>query len=169
MTLPVTLQKSAHYFIANKEEEQSTDLEIEKAQVIVLIYDVNNLECIKRLRSNWIPRIIKINDKIPIILVGNKVDLRSSHQEGELESFLTSLFLEFKQVEMGIECSAKGYMNLIDIVYCAQRSVLYPIGPLFDSLEKKLKPEYERALLRIFRICDKNNDGYLDDTELMEF
>ena len=70
---------------------------------------------------------------------------------------------------MGIECSAKGYFNLIDIVYCAQRAVLFPIGPLYDSMEKKLKPAFERALRRIFRICDKNNDGYLDDTELCEF
>ena len=69
-------------------------------------------------------------------------------------------------MEMGIECSAKRYMNLIDIVFCAQRAVLYPISPLIDSIEKKLKPEYERALLRIFRICDKNFDGYLDDDEL---
>lgn len=70
---------------------------------------------------------------------------------------------------MGIECSAKSYMNLIDIVYCAQRAVLFPISPLFDSIEQKLKPEYERALLRIFRICDKNCDGYLDDNELKDF
>lgn len=41
-----------------------TDLEIEKSHVIVLVYDVNNIECIKRLRSFWIPRIIKINDKV---------------------------------------------------------------------------------------------------------
>jgi len=51
----------------------------------------------------------------------------------------------------------------------AQRAVLFPISPLFDSLEKKLKPDFERALLRIFRICDKNNDMFLDDNELCEF
>lgn len=41
-----------------------TDNEIEKASVIVLVYDVNNVECIKRLRTFWIPRIIKMNDKV---------------------------------------------------------------------------------------------------------
>lgn len=46
---------------------------------------------------------------------------------------------------------------------------MFPISPLFDSIEQKLKPEYEKALLRIFRICDKNNDGFLDDYELCEF
>ena len=60
-------------------------------------------------------------------------------------------------------------MNLIDVVYCAQRSVLFPIAPLFDSIKKELKSEYERALLRIFRLSDKDKDGALNDNELMEF
>jgi mitochondrial Rho GTPase 1 len=94
------------------------------------------------------------------------VDLRSSQHDNDLESLLTPYFLEFKQVEMGIECSAKGYMNLIDVIYCAQRAVLFPVAPLFDSVRKELKPDYERALLRIFRICDKDKDGYLSDYEL---
>lgn len=69
---------------------------------------------------------------------------------------------------MGIECSAKGFMNLIDVVYCAQRAVLFPLEPLFDAQEKKIKPEYQRAIMRIFRICDKDGDGYLNDSELAE-
>jgi hypothetical protein len=76
--------------------------------------------------------------------------------------------MDFKQVEMGIECSAKGFINLIDVVFCAQRAVMFPIQPLFDCLEKKIKPEYERALFRVFRICDKNFDGFLDDHELTQ-
>jgi hypothetical protein len=39
-------------------------LEIEKANVIILVYDVNNIECKKRIRTHWIPRILKINDKV---------------------------------------------------------------------------------------------------------
>jgi len=70
---------------------------------------------------------------------------------------------------MGIECSAKAYMNLLDVVFCAQRAVLYPIAPLFVPDQRQLTPEYERALLRIFRICDKDMDGELNDYELQEF
>ena len=51
-------------------------------------------------------------------MCGNKIDLRSSQQD-ELESLLTPNFIEFRQVEMGIECSAKGYIGLIDIISCA--------------------------------------------------
>lgn len=55
----------------------------------MLVYDVNNFDIIKRLRTHWLPRIVKINDKIPIILCGTKMDLRSSVSEGDLETLLT--------------------------------------------------------------------------------
>lgn len=87
--------------------------------MIILVYDVNNFDIIKRLRTYWLPRIVKVNDKVPIIICGNKMDLRSSTAEGDLESYLTPICMEFKQVEMGIECSAKGYIGLIDIISCA--------------------------------------------------
>ena len=91
-------------------------------------------------------------------MCGNKMDLRSATAEGELESLLTPNFMQFKQVEMGIECSAKGYIGLIDI-----------IAPLHDSLTKELKPEFKKALMRIFRILDVDNDGFLNDEELTKF
>lgn len=97
------------------------------------------------------------------------MDLRSSNSEGELESLLTPCFMEFRQVEMGIECSAKGYLGLSDIIQCAQNAVLYPISPLHDSMSKTLKPDFEKALLRIFRILDTDSDGYLNDEELTRF
>ena len=97
------------------------------------------------------------------------MDLRSATAEGELESLLTPNFMQFKQVEMGIECSAKGYIGLIDIIACAQKAVLFPIAPLHDSLTKELKPEFKKALMRIFRILDVDNDGFLNDEELTKF
>lgn len=77
---------------AAREDEQTTNNEIERANVIILVYVVYNMETIKRLKSYWIPRILKINDRIPIILVGNKVDLRSSNHEPDLESLLNPYF-----------------------------------------------------------------------------
>jgi Ras family protein T1 len=119
-----------------------------------------------RLDHYWLPKISEINDEIPVILVGNKVDMRPSHFENDLESIITPLIMTFKQVEMGIECSAKSYLKLIDVVFCAQRAVLFPISPLQDPITKELKPDFEKALLRIFRICDKDFNGYLDDWEI---
>jgi len=62
------MNESNKISIAAKDDEQMTDTEIERAHVIILVYDVNNLECIKGLRSFWIPRIIKINDRVSINL-----------------------------------------------------------------------------------------------------
>jgi GTPase SAR1 family protein len=101
--------------------EQQTNNEIERAHVIVLLYEVGHLECMRRLGNYWLKkRIVTHNPEVPVILCGNKLDLRShTTEEGELESLLTPNFMEFKQVEMGIECSAKGYIGLIDIIACA--------------------------------------------------
>jgi GTPase SAR1 family protein len=96
LTLQVLTPLAFISLLAAKDDEQITDIEIEKANVIILVYDVNNCECIKKLRTYWIPRVIRINDKIPIILVGNKVDLRASHTDSDLESLLTPYFMEFK-------------------------------------------------------------------------
>lgn len=50
-----------------KEDEQETDAEIEKAQVIVLVYAVYNVEGIKRLKSYWLPRIQRHSQTVEII------------------------------------------------------------------------------------------------------
>ncbi len=49
---------------AKEDEGAPTDTEIEKAHVIILVYDVNNVECIRRLKTNWLPRIAKVNDRV---------------------------------------------------------------------------------------------------------
>jgi len=59
---------------SSTQRDQKTDSEIEKASVIILVYDVNNFDCIKRLRTVWFPRIVKLNEKVPVLLCGNKVD-----------------------------------------------------------------------------------------------
>jgi Ras family protein T1 len=113
-------------------------------------------------------RIHKLNDKVPVIFVGNKVDLRSSSADTEMTNILNHYFLDYNQLQMGIECSPKVYLNLIDVIVSAQRTVLYPIAPLYDSINKQLKPDYQRALLRIFRICDTDGDGIMDDKDLID-
>ena len=89
---PVTISPD-HYLLPNKvytqlidtstlkQDEQNTDSQIEKANVIMLVYDVNNFDCIKKLKTYWMPRISKIDDKVPVIFVGNKVDLLSRKED----------------------------------------------------------------------------------------
>lgn len=49
--------------------------EIQQADTIVLVYDLNDLESITPLSHTWLPLVEKNNNKIPIILIGNKLDL----------------------------------------------------------------------------------------------
>ena len=48
----------------------------------------------------------------------------------------------------------------------AQRAVLYPLAPLYDLNSKELTPKFKKAIMRIFRILDKDLDGKLTDNEL---
>ena len=70
--------------------------------------------------------------------------------------------------------------------YFAQKAVLHPTAPLYDSREhvsswldtpsllvlissQVLKPDCVNALKRIFNLCDFDRDGLLDAAELNEF
>lgn len=106
----------------------------------------------------------------PVVLVGNKIDLRSGDvTNAALEEELAPVMSEFKEVETCVECSAKIPLNVSEVFYFAQKAVLYPTAPLYDSREHALKPACVDALRRIFRLCDADKDGLLSDAELNDF
>ena len=49
---------------------------------------------------------------------------------------------------------------------CAQRAVLYPLSPLYDLEHKKISKDFEKSLIRVFRILDKDLDGKIHDLEM---
>jgi GTPase SAR1 family protein len=55
---------SIDFNVGSKEAEDMTNHELEKANVVVLVYDVNNIETIRRLKDQWIPRIVKVNEHV---------------------------------------------------------------------------------------------------------
>uniref|UniRef100_A0A8C1YT60 Mitochondrial Rho GTPase 2 n=1 Tax=Cyprinus carpio TaxID=7962 RepID=A0A8C1YT60_CYPCA len=100
--------------------------------------------------------------RIPIILVGNKSDLRSG---SSMETILP-IMNQFSEIETCVECSAKNLKNISELFYYAQKAVLHPTAPLYDPEDKQLKPQCVRALSRIFSISDQDNDHILSDAEL---
>lgn len=91
-----------------------------------------------------------------------------------------------QEVETCVECSAKMPLNVSEVFYFAQRAVLHPTAPLYDSRDhvgalvwirrcvltaynQVLKKECVAALRRIFKLCDTNKDSILDAAELNEF
>lgn len=73
----------------------------------------------------------------------------------------------YKQVQMGIECSAFYDKNIKKVLNSAQRAVLYPLAPLYDINGKKITEKFQKALLRIFRILDSEFRGNLSDNDLI--
>lgn len=93
-----------------------------------------------------------------------------------------------------MECSALLPLNVSEVFYFAQKAVLHPTAPLYDSREhvsisraccvrwrgpapsansadmlQTLKPKCLEALKRIFAISDVDKDGLLNAHELNQF
>uniref|UniRef100_A0A672KTR0 Mitochondrial Rho GTPase 1-A-like n=1 Tax=Sinocyclocheilus grahami TaxID=75366 RepID=A0A672KTR0_SINGR len=118
--------------------------------------------------SHWIPLINDRTDKdsrLPLILVGNKSDLV---EHSSMETILP-IMNQYSEIETCVECSAKNLKNISELFYYAQKAVLHPTGPLYSPEEKEMKPSCIKALTRIFKISDLDNDGILNDNELNFF
>jgi Ras family protein T1 len=98
-------------------------------------------------------------------LVGNKADLV---EYSSLEVVLP-IMNQYCEVETCVECSAKTLKNISELFYYAQKAVLHPTAPLYSPEERDLTENCKKALTRIFKLCDLDNDGVLNDHELNKF
>lgn len=92
-------------------------------------------------------------------MVGNKIDLRGGEVSNEaLEYEIRPIMNEFKvrrtfhptafaltrrmpqEVETCVECSAKIPMNVSEVFHFAQKAVLHPTAPLYDSKKQVHRP-----------------------------
>ncbi|CAL1599235.1 unnamed protein product [Knipowitschia caucasica] len=168
ITIPadVTPEKVPTHIVDYSEKEQTDEVlrhEIVKANVVCVVYDVTNEDTIEKIRTKWIPLVngnAEKGNKIPIILVGNKSDLRSG---SSMETILP-IMNQFSEIETCVECSAKNLKNISELFYYAQKAVLHPTAPLYDPEDKQ--PSCVRALSRVFYVSDQDNDRILSDAEL---
>jgi len=153
------------------ENRSQLEVEIRKADVICIVYAVNVPETFQRIPSFWLPYIRSLGRNVPVVLVGNKIDLRGRDNltNERLKMEVMPIMDEFKEVETCVECSAKELLNVSEVFYFAQKAVLHPTAPLYDSREHVMKPACIEALKRIFKLCDIDKDGVLNDEELNEF
>uniref|UniRef100_A0A8C0NIW6 Mitochondrial Rho GTPase n=1 Tax=Canis lupus familiaris TaxID=9615 RepID=A0A8C0NIW6_CANLF len=173
ITIPadVTPERVPTHIVDYSEAEQSDEQlhqEISQANVICIVYAVNNKHSIDKVTSRWIPLINERTDKdsrLPLILVGNKSDLV---EYSSMETILP-IMNQYTEIETCVECSAKNLKNISELFYYAQKAVLHPTGPLYCPEEKEMKPACIKALTRIFKISDQDNDGTLNDAELNFF
>ncbi|KAJ1656415.1 ERMES complex Ca(2+)-binding regulatory GTPase gem1 [Dispira simplex] len=153
-----------------QEYRNQLDIEIRKAHVIGLVYAVTERSTFYRISEFWLPYLRSLGIKCPVILIGNQTDLRVTDMSASnLENDVVPIMNEYPEVESCVECSAKDPTTVSEVFYFAQKAVLHPTGPLYNSREHSLKSGCREALTRIFKLCDTNKDGVLDDEELNAF
>ncbi|KAK9219111.1 hypothetical protein WN943_007750 [Citrus x changshan-huyou] len=157
--------------------------ELRRADAVVLTYACDRPETLDELSTFWLPELRRLEVKVPVIVVGCKLDLRDENQQVSLEQVMMPIMQQFREIETCIECSALKQIQVLESVcsgegmslevpevfYYAQKAVLHPTGPLFDQESQALKPRCVRALKRIFILCDHDRDGALSDAELNDF
>jgi small GTP-binding protein len=63
------------------------------AKGALIVYDVTRSDTARSLQKYWIPHLMKATGPIPLIIVGNKVDLATSRREaGEVLEYFTDTF-----------------------------------------------------------------------------
>lgn len=71
--------------------------EIRKAHVICIVYSIDNPNSFDRIPTYWLPHFRQLGVNVPVILVGNKIDLRGGEVTNEaLEEEIIPIMNEFK-------------------------------------------------------------------------
>eukprot|EP00268_Persea_americana_P056886 TRINITY_DN676_c0_g1_i2.p1 TRINITY_DN676_c0_g1~~TRINITY_DN676_c0_g1_i2.p1 ORF type:complete len:751 (-),score=142.06 TRINITY_DN676_c0_g1_i2:510-2441(-) len=142
--------------------------ELKLADVVVLTYACDHPMTLDRLSTFWLPELRRLGVKVPVIVVGCRLDLRDD-QQVSLDLVMSPIMQKFREIETCIECSALRQIQVPEVFYYAQKAVLHPTGPLFDQETQTLKNRCVRALKRIFILCDHDRDGALSNAELNDF
>ncbi|XP_022247924.1 mitochondrial Rho GTPase 1-like isoform X4 [Limulus polyphemus] len=173
ITIPadVTPEKVPTHIVDYSSQEQDENIlleEINKANVVCVVYSVDDDDTIDRITSYWLPFIrdhLGEDHNTPVVLVGNKTDL----VEYSSLDMILPIMNQFEEVETCVECSARTLKNISELFYYAQKAVLHPTAPLYLPVERDLTEKCKKALTRVFKICDMDNDGSLNDVELNDF
>ncbi|XP_078152022.1 mitochondrial Rho GTPase 1-like isoform X1 [Carex rostrata] len=162
--VPITIIDTS----SSPENKTKLIAECQAADAIVLTYACDRPSTLDRLSTYWLPELRRLEVRVPVIVVGCKLDTRDE-QQISLEQVMTPIMQQFREIETCIECSALRQIQVPEVFYYAQKAVLHPTAPLFDQETQSLKPRCVRALKRIFILCDHDRDGALSDAELNDF
>ncbi|KAI8463172.1 MAG: hypothetical protein J3K34DRAFT_527193 [Monoraphidium minutum] len=125
-----------------------------------------------RLKGHWLPEVARLNGGAPVVVAVCKDDRKDRLDLSELRRWavaLESLISAHPSLEVSIRCSAKEMTSVGEVFYHALKAVLYPKGPLLEPATGRLTTPCVKALLRIFLMCDDDQDGALSDDELNAF
>lgn len=79
------------------EDKPHLESEIRKAHVICVVYSIDNANSFDRIPTYWLPYFRQLGVNVPVILIGNKIDLRGGEVTNEsLEDEIVPIMNEFK-------------------------------------------------------------------------
>ncbi|KAM0561097.1 hypothetical protein ACHAPJ_003598 [Fusarium lateritium] len=153
---------------ARPQDRTTLRKEIRKCNVILLVYaDHYSYE---RVALFWMPYFRSLGVNVPVVLCANKSDLTGQGTTSQVvEEEMLPVMAEFREIDSCIRTSARDHRNVNEVFFLCQKAVTHPIAPLFDYKEGHLKPLCVNALKRIFYLCDKDQDGYLNEEEMRDF
>nr|CAH7721830.1 unnamed protein product [Callosobruchus chinensis] len=110
-----------------------------RTSVVIICFSIENPDSLHNTQEKWWPEIRHFLPGIPVILVGNKLDLRSDpdivdqlRKKGRhpvLEREALKVAKKINAIRY-IECSAKYMVGVKDVFYEAARISLEPIKPI---------------------------------------
>ena len=142
--------------------------ELRKCNVILLVY--SDHYSYERVALFWMPYFRSLGVNVPVVLCSNKSDLTPGTSTAQIvEDEMLPLMGEFKELDSCIRTSAREHHNINEVFFLCQKAVTHPIAPIYDAKESNLKPAAVEALKRVFYLCDKDQDGLLNDKEVHDF
>ncbi|ETN39546.1 mitochondrial Rho GTPase 1 [Cyphellophora europaea CBS 101466] len=150
------------------QERPNLAREVRKSNVILLVY--SDHYSYERVALFWMPYFRSLGVNLPVILCANKSDVDKEVTSAQVvEEEMLPVMAEFKEIDSCIRTSAREHFNVNEAFFLCQKAVTHPIAPLFDAKESVMKSPAIAALQRIFYLCDKDKDGFLNDKEMEEF
>ncbi|GAB7355322.1 hypothetical protein MBLNU459_g5854t1 [Dothideomycetes sp. NU459] len=150
------------------QERENLRKEIRKCNVILLVY--SDHYSYERVALFWLPYFRSLGVNVPVVLCANKSDLSANSTTSQVvEEEMLPVMAEFKEIDSCIRTSARDHHNINEVFFLCQKAVTHPVAPIYDSKESSLKPAAVSALQRIFYLCDKDQDGILNDDEIHDF
>ena len=92
-----TRDRPPNIFIGDPDDKQHLESEIRKAHVICVVYSIENANSFDRIPTYWLPYFRQLGVNVPVVLIGNKIDLRGGEVTNEaLEDEIAPIMSEFK-------------------------------------------------------------------------
>ncbi|KAG7117331.1 Mitochondrial Rho GTPase 1 like protein [Verticillium longisporum] len=153
---------------ARPQDRTTLRKEIRKSNVILLVY--SDHYSYERVALFWMPYFRSLGVNVPVVLCANKSDLTGDVNTPQVvDGEMLPVMAEFREIDSCIRSSAREHRNVNEVFFLCQKAVTHPIAPLFDYKEGNLKPACVDALKRVFYLCDKDQDGFLNDQEMHDF